>query len=81
MRFVFYCVARLAIFKKEKMKLLKKFIARFRMRNLSINQKFLLVLGAEILDEYQINRTFRRQMDKTKFGNYIKNRIKNWNHE
>lgn len=63
------------------MKKIKKFIARFRMRGLSINQKFLLVLGAEILDEYQKNRTFRRQIDKTRFGDYIKNRIKTWNHE
>ncbi len=63
------------------MKIIRKFIAKFRMRKLSINQKYLLMLGAEILDEYQSNRTFRRQMDKTKFGDYIKNTIKNWNNE
>ena len=63
------------------MRRLKRFFYRFRMNGLTTNQKFLLALGADIVDEYQKNRNFRRHMDKTKYSQHIKTRIKNWNNE
>ncbi len=56
----------------------KKLRNRGNFENLETNQKYLMVLGAEIMDEYAKSRSFRRIMDKTRFGNSIKNRIKNW---
>jgi len=60
---------------------MRKLINKIRYIMLTKTERKLIGISAMLTEEYIRSRTFRRMMDKTQVGDYIKQTINNWQDE
>lgn len=60
---------------------MRKLINKLRYLLLTKTELKLICMSAVITEEYIKSRTFRRMIDKTPIGDYIKQTLNNWDNE